>query len=74
MPAGTYKSVNVGCPFFRRDDGSHRITCEGLIPRGSLTVYFERKKDFEQQMEIFCCQNWRCCEIYRVAMDKYDEE
>lgn len=31
MP-GSYKQVNVKCPYYRSDNGRDRIICEGLLP------------------------------------------
>jgi len=72
-PDGSYKAVDVGCPFFKRDDGSHRITCEGLIEKSSITLFFQKKKDYESQIGIFCGEHWENCEIYGILIDKYEE-
>lgn len=73
-PSGSYKAVDVGCPFFKRDDGSHRITCEGLVDKSSITLFFQKKSGFETQMNVFCCKHYQNCEIYEIVMKKYEED
>ena len=76
-PSGSYKAVDVQCPFFKRDDASHRITCEGLIgtkDTSSITLWYKKKKDYETQISTFCCEHYKKCEVYRLLMEKYDEE
>ena len=76
-PSGPYKAVDVVCPFFKRDDASHRITCEGLIgtkDTSSITLWYKKKKDYETQISTFCCEHYKKCEIYRVVIEKYEED
>jgi hypothetical protein len=40
-----------------------------------LALSFSRKKDYETQLGVFCCEYYKKCEIYRMIMAaKYDEE
>jgi hypothetical protein len=68
--------VYAQCPFFRSSvDGKKRIVCEGIVDRSTLALYFDRKKDYETQLRVFCCEYYKKCEIYRMLMEsKYDEE
>lgn len=74
MSSGSYRQVDVRCPFYRSDDGRRRIICEGIIAGSSLSQTYKRKADFETQLRVFCCEHYRKCEICRILMEKYDEE
>ena len=72
---GSYWQRYVGCPFYKNDDGSNKIKCEGLVDNSTIGLSFQRPRDFRRQMEVFCCDRYICCEIYRMLMDnKYEEE
>ena len=77
MPKGTYKGqVDAQCPFYRYDDHqAKRIVCEGIVDQSSLALNYHRKKDYETQLGVFCCEHFKNCEVYRMLMEaKYDEE
>ena len=74
MPSGSYKQVFVKCPFYQFDDGKQRITCEGIIDDSSLAPIYHRKKDYETQIVNFCCEHYKKCEVYRMLMEKYEED
>lgn len=73
MPSGSYKQVYVRCPFYQSDDGRRHITCEGPTERSSMTLNFLRKAEFEKQIEVFCCEHYKNCEVYRILMEKYQD-
>ena len=65
------------CPFFgevQRAGGARKIICESPVPDSSLSLYFRRKEAFEKQINIFCCEHYRECEIYRMVMHSNYEE
>lgn len=70
----SFNQVYVQCPFYKDDDGMHRVTCEGIIEDSSLTLYYRKKRDYKTQINVFCCEHYTNCEVYRMLMDKYDEE
>lgn len=74
MSSGSYRQVYVQCPFYKFDDGKRRITCEGFIEDSSVALIYHRKADYETQIETFCCEHYTKCEVYRMLIDKYDEE
>lgn len=77
MPSGSYKAqANVQCPFFKFDEFKQkRIVCEGFVDESSLALIYGRRKDYDTQLSVFCCENYKCCEVYRMLMEaKYDEE
>lgn len=68
----TWLAGEAQCPFYRRDDDHHRIVCEGITQDSSLVVKFRRQKDFALQAREFCAKSYRCCELYRMLMEKYE--
>ena len=74
MPSGSYKQIEVQCPFYKYDDGKQRITCEGLVDNSSLALIYQKKGDYEAQINVFCCEHYKKCEVYSILMAKYDEE
>lgn len=74
MPSGSYKQVKVQCPFYQHDDGKMRITCEGITDDSSLTLMYRHKSDYEIQITEFCSKHYHKCEIYRLLMEKYEED
>lgn len=74
MSSGSYLQVYIGCPFYKYDDGRRRITCEGITEDSSLALIYRKKSDFETQIRVFCCEHYERCEIYRILMEKYEED
>lgn len=74
MPSGSYKQIEVQCPFYKYDDGKQRITCEGLVDDSSLALIYQRKSDYETQINVFCCDHYKKCEVYTLLMQKYEED
>ena len=75
MPSGSYRQVEVRCPFYQSDDGKRRIVCEGVVDGSTIAVNYRRRSDLQKQISIFCAKQYQNCEIYRMLMrDKYKEE
>lgn len=75
MASGSYRQVDVRCPFYKSDDGRGRITCEGLIDQSSLTLSYRQRGDYEIQIGVFCSGCYDRCEVYRMLMEnKYEED
>lgn len=32
------------------------------------------RNDFDKHIREYCCKRYICCEIYRMLMDKYQED
>lgn len=74
MPSGSYRQADARCPFYKFDDGKRRITCEGILEDSSLALIYHCKEDYETQINVFCCEHYRNCEIYGLLMEhKYEE-
>ena len=69
MSSGSFKQVYVKCPFYHRDDSNCTITCEGILDNSTLTWRFRKKEDCNQQMDLFCCNYYKNCEVYRMLME-----
>ena len=65
MAGCSYKQIYVRCPFYRRDDGCKTITCEGVVDDSTIKWSFQKKADRKQQMNIFCCEYYKNCEVPR---------
>ena len=74
MSSGSFRQVDVQCPFYKHDDGRNRITCEGLVERSSLCLTYHSKNDFLIQFNTFCCEHYKKCEVYGILIEKYQEE
>ena len=75
MPSGSFTQSDVICPFYKYDDGRKKIVCEGFADRCSLDVRWEYHAYQEQHLQLFCCENYKNCEVYRMVMaSKYDDE
>ena len=75
MPSGSFRQADVQCPFYQSDDGKRKIVCEGLVDRSTLALNYRRRNDYKTQIEVFCCEHYNRCEIYRMLMEaKYDDE
>lgn len=69
MSSGSYRQVNVKCPFYKHDDNRWKVVCEGIVDGSTLSLNFKDKGDFNQQMDIFCCDYYKNCEVYRMLME-----
>ena len=71
--------TRVLCPFYQYDESlnkqrAYKITCEGIVDSSTLVLSYRRKRDFQTQLDIFCCEHFSRCEIYRMLMEKYEEQ
>ena len=69
----TFKSVDIVCPFYRRED-LLGITCEGITDDCLVSVHFFSKSKKQQHMNIFCNKNYKCCEVCQMLLKKYEED
>lgn len=61
------------CPFYRRKE-KQKIVCEGPYDDClSLIQTFGSNVNRDKQLEIFCGDRYKNCEIYRMIMEsKYE--
>ena len=69
MSSGSYRQVNVKCPFYRLDDCRGKVVCEGIVEGSTVSLNFKNREDLNQQMDIFCCEYYKNCEVYRMLME-----
>ena len=74
MPSGSFRQVDVQCPFYQNDDGKQRILCEGVFPRSTLRITFRENDDFVKHIETCCCNRYTKCPVYLMLWDKWEEE
>ena len=74
MAGGSYIQADVGCPFYRYDDGRRTVACEGVTDGSIILQRYSRRSDWECQVRTFCCEHWQKCEVYRMLMQKYEED
>ena len=74
MASGSYRQIEVRCPFYQSDDDKRRIICEGIVDGSTIAVNYRRRADLQKQISIFCSKRYENCEIYRMLMnEKYEE-
>lgn len=77
MPSGSYKGkADAQCPFYKFDDErKRRIVCEGILDNSTLALTYRQREDYDTQLGAFCCEHYKCCEVFRMLMEaKYEEE
>lgn len=70
--SGSYFKAFVLCPFYKRDENK-TIVCEGFVEDSSICLSYRYNRLYRQQMEIFCCKDYKKCEVYRMLMEKYQD-
>lgn len=70
--SGSYFKALVLCPFYKRDDDK-TIVCEGIVEDSNICLRYRYEKLYRQQMELFCCDQYKKCEVYRMLMEKYQD-
>lgn len=73
--SGSWHQQDAKCPFYIRDDGHARITCEGHYDTSRTSYSFGGKSDFDRHFRQCCCDIAGClrCVMYRSIMQyKYE--
>lgn len=68
--------ADVKCPFYlgRQTYASgKKLFCESPVPESKMTLYFPKKEGYLSQFQIFCCEHYKKCEIYRMVEQGYEE-
>lgn len=75
MPDDGKMMCHAQCPFLKYADiNSHgkreiAINCESPVPDTKIKLCFKTKEAYRKHRDIFCCDHYICCEIYRMLMD-----
>lgn len=72
----SYIDTKVLCPFYNYSESRrHKINCEGITDGSCISLFFQSRKDFQIQMDVFCCEHYVKCEVYNMLMAaKYSGE
>lgn len=73
MATKGWNQFYVLCPFFLQDDGKFEIRCEGIHDGCDVCLKFRTKQEFKIQLDTYCKNHYKKCEIYRTVMEKYEE-
>lgn len=63
----------IQCPFFLFS-GRKSIGCEGITDDCFIRLVFESEKPKKLHNKVFCESQYKNCEIYRMLMEKYEED
>ncbi len=61
------------CPFFQFA-GRKSVGCEGITDDCFVRLVFNSESKKKEQQKIFCNARYKNCEIYRMLMNKYEED
>lgn len=62
------------CPYFQHDDGKKVIECEGVSDASRLSWRFHDTADYSIQIEAFCKDRYKNCEVYRMLEEIHKED
>jgi hypothetical protein len=72
---GSYSSADVKCPFYRRDDPkTSSLTCEGVLPGGSIKSWFGTKEALTRQIRAYCAGNYESCPWFHIVSYKWEKQ
>jgi len=57
------------CPWFRKESLGC-IECDGLTEDSTIQFWLP-EEDKKEHLRIFCCNNWRNCELYTAIAQQY---
>lgn len=70
-----YAQIYAKCPFYVSDNSKlKRIVCEGITQDCKTVLVFRSGKKRLQHKQIFCDKAYKNCEIYRMLMEKYEDD
>lgn len=67
-PGSTYMRNHARCPFYRGDT-RQAIICDGFLKNSTVSMRFGTQKEFYQHTNLFCCQRFQNCEVYRMVAE-----
>lgn len=73
MSAHSYHAADIGCPYYKDDDGRSFMKCEAVLPLGiNQKTSFDSKLAFDKQMRE-CTANFGECPIYLLLNLMYEK-
>lgn len=70
----SYIQRDVGCPYYRGDDGAVSITCEGIMEGSTTRTRFARKEEWTVWVQARCAGAWESCPFFALAALKHEAE
>ncbi len=67
------KNIPPQCPFYLFG-GRKTVGCEGVTDDFFIRLVFKAEEKKEAHERIFCDERYKNCEIYRMLMEKYEED
>lgn len=67
--------TRVLCPFYQYDEklhSSYKIVCEGPTVDCMLILNYRKKQAFQTQIDVYCCEYYKRCEVYQMLMANYE--
>ena len=68
----TYNEGLIICPFYKAT-ATQSISCEGITEDCIIKLLFASPEKRDLHRKIFCDNNYKNCEIYRMLEKKYEE-
>ena len=68
-----WNDSDAKCPFFH-EHTAITIACESPIPGSTVRMTFRGKTVKKTQYDVFCCNHYKNCELFRLVMEKYAED
>ena len=67
----SYRSADIKCPLYRRDDPrTRRLSCEGLFPGSLFHSVFRDKVALDAQIDRFCAGDYKTCPWYAFLLNQ----
>jgi hypothetical protein len=72
----SWQQVYVKCPFYidnGRQGAFWHITCNAPGDADRLKLVYDAKEDAEKQLELYCENGYKYCEVYRMLLEACEE-
>lgn len=64
------ESAEAKCPFYHKED-THRVFCEGVVDKSSLSLNFGNPIDCRDFRYKHCNDKYKECPVNKMLMKKY---
>lgn len=69
--AGGHAKVHVQCPYYRTDNGSQRIVCEGVLADEPVINWMPSREALRRQIQRYCAGEYWMCPLCEAIDGKY---
>lgn len=70
---GKLNDRDAKCPFFCAHT-QESVICESPIPDSRMKINFAQTAAKKKHYALYCCRNYRYCEMYGANSKKYEED